>query len=54
VKNEEFEKQVKQLSKISAGPKALTAEEIKYCIITLRKNQQARDRFQNPYLKRIR
>jgi hypothetical protein len=56
--NEEFELKVQQLSKISHNEQgnipAMTAEEIKRCLFTIRKTQMIKERFQNPYLKKMR
>ena len=52
----EIQSEVEKLSKISHSGNygQLTVDEIKKCIHTLKKNQQIRDRFQNPYLKKMR
>ena len=48
--------EVEKLSKISSMGNfgSLTVDEIKQCLHTLKKNQQIRERFQNPYLKKLR
>ena len=60
--SEEFKKQMDLLCKISVEGSDTTAmqgmqmskDELKQCFITMRKNEDIRKKFRNPYIKRLR
>jgi hypothetical protein len=52
---DEFEAQLLALSKMTGSEnRFMTSDELKHCIFTIKKNQDIRKRFQNPYLEKVR
>ena len=57
--SEEFKQQLNQLCKLSSEPDGsgslpMTKEEIRQCFIIMRKNEDLRRRFRNPYIRKLR